>query len=730
MLFRVPASIQRLSPRDRGNTELKHRRRSDIQGLRAIAVLLVISDHLFDFPLGGFVGVDVFFVISGFLITGLLIREQGRSGKISFANFYRRRARRILPLAVLVIAVTIAGAWAIFNNARALRVAEEGFWSLIFGANWHFAAIGTDYMQADGIVSPLQHFWSLAVEEQFYVVWPWVIILVLGYMAGRARWTSRKAQAVLIVCMSLFAVASFAYGIWETSTSPTVSYFSTFSRAWELTVGALLAASAPALKKIPDFIRPVIAYVGLGGIIVGAALITPELPFPAPWAAVPVLATALVIMSGTGTSMPALKVLANPVSRYIGDISYSLYLWHFPAIILVGTLLPLNRPVDYLLVLGIILGLSGMSYYFLEQPMIDSQWLEPKATRKISKRTEPGRLTYGALVALFLVTAITVTVATIGQPTATGYVSAPAPAATAASTDSGLHAGPESVKLASQIRAALASQTWPVLVPAVEELGPKAKANEWVNDNCLMGDYGTVDNLERYTSPCIYGDPNAPKTAVILGDSTAISYAPTVRAALEPKGYKVIIYTLQQCPAVNVQVLNGDKLQHAECDEFRNWAFAKIRDLRPDAVFLASLHSAALASGATGGSFEAEWRAGAKDTYEQIAGEGTQIVVLGSPPIGKELSTCLTRNSVPADCVSDTHPQYLGVSEANREAAKSAGIKANVEVLETTSWFCADTKCPAFVGSTPVYADGYHLTSAYATFLVPVLTESLALKQR
>ena len=158
----------------RTRTPAKHtpkpRFRPDIQGLRAVAVLAVVANHLFGFPAGGFIGVDVFFVISGFLITGQLFREHHKQGRISFADFYRRRVRRIFPISTVVIIVTVAASFVIYLTARAQTVAVDGIWALFFAGNWHFAFLGTDYWANTGSISPLQHYWSLAVEEQFYLV--------------------------------------------------------------------------------------------------------------------------------------------------------------------------------------------------------------------------------------------------------------------------------------------------------------------------------------------------------------------------------------------------------------------------------------------------------------------------------------------------------------------------------------------------------------------------------
>jgi peptidoglycan/LPS O-acetylase OafA/YrhL len=224
--------------------------RPDIQGLRALAVIVVILDHLFGWPSGGFVGVDVFFVISGFLITGLMLSEHQRTGQISWANFYRRRVRRIMPAAVVCLTLTVAASFLIYRTARFDSIRSDAIWSLFFGANWHYAEVGTDYLGSTGPVSPLQHFWSLSVEEQFYIIWPVVLIGMLGVVGRPLRTRGRSANRALAAAMAAGVVGSFAWAVVDTATSPTWAYFSTFTRGWELAVGAMLAVSAPTIARL------------------------------------------------------------------------------------------------------------------------------------------------------------------------------------------------------------------------------------------------------------------------------------------------------------------------------------------------------------------------------------------------------------------------------------------------------------------------------------------------
>lgn len=703
--------------------------RPDIQGLRAIAVLAVIFDHLFHWPSGGFVGVDVFFVISGFLITGLLIREHDRTGRISFADFYRRRIKRIVPAAMTVVIATSLAAYFLFSTARSKDVLIDAVWATFFSANWRFVTAGTDYFDAAGAVSPLQHFWSLAVEEQFYFVWPWLMLLIFFVVSrrkGRQRSSIRAAHLAIGVAMALIVVASFAWAVRETLSQPTWAYFSTFSRAWELGVGALLAVGAATLNRIPDTIRPVLAWLGLAGIGFSLFAVTADSLFPAPWAALPVLSAALVIAAGTGGPQKFLWPLTNRAMGYVGDISYSLYLWHFPLIVFLALVLP-EGVTFFAAVLVATFALAAASYHAIENPVRKSQWLEPGGSRKRKKRRN-ARVTKILVVAgvssLAVLTLVVTTVALTrtapqDQPVAVGQASplSEAGGATAAS-DTAVAAH------TAAISTALQATSWPELSPSIDQLGREQLVPEWAVEGCLGNEMNSQGDPAANSERCVFGDPGAAKTAVVLGDSMSISYVSGIRAALEPQGYKVHVITLMQCPAFSLTVIKADRSEHPDCDPFREWSFRQVAELKPDLVLMSNTATALPASGAEGEAMLSEWTNAAQETLSALAGSAGRIVVLDSPPSGKNLADCATRISKPGDCTTSVDSRHRSIAEAGRAGA--AGI-ANVQFVDTRPWFCSPSNnCPAFVGNTTVYADGVHLTAAFSKSLGPVMAEALA----
>ena len=698
--------------------------RGDIQGLRAVAVLAVIADHLFHWPSGGFVGVDIFFVISGFLISGHLVREYSKTGGISFVGFYKRRVKRILPAAVLVTAVTLAASWALFNASRAQSVTWDAAWAMIFSANWHFAAAGTDYMQLDGPMSPLQHFWSLAVEEQFYFVWPILIVLTLGHFTKRRGWATARGLRVLGLVMAGVIACSFIYAMWETSSFPTWAYFSTASRTWELAFGALLALIAPLLARIPGWLRPVIGWAGIAGIVASLFTISPASSFPGPWAILPVISAGLVIASGVGGVSGLLAPLTNALMRYLGDISYSLYLWHFPIIIFVALFFRGEGPVQQGLTLVLTVLLAVLSYHVVETPIRKSGWLTATPEERARSRQQRGgiplRAQYIGLSLLAAVTFATVAGAVVhSQPASSGSLAIPT--STKFPSQSAKAVTPAD-ELAAEIATSASATAWPALVPSIDE-APKDRMNKW--DECLTTSDANITD-------CRFGPVDAKKTAVVIGDSVALSWVPGLSSALASEGYAVQPLTMQQCPAADVvaaaKTADGKDSPGFDqtCAKHRDWALAKVAELHPDIVIMSNTITV-LKSGASGESATGEWVAGLTSYQKRIAQTGATTVVIGLPPEGQSIAACATKISQPSDCMRTVEPYWTQMNAATQQAvAATSASGGKISYVNPRAWFCtADGKCPAFVGTTPVRVDTLHLTQTYSKKLAPILKEAI-----
>lgn len=723
-------------------TPVKHSFRGDLEGLRAVAVLAVVADHLIHYPSGGYVGVDVFFVLSGFLITGLLLREIDKSGRISFADFYRRRIRRILPAATLVLVATVVASYLVFRISRASGIFADAVWAALFAGNWQQALNGTDYMNAGGAKSPLQHYWSLGVEEQFYVVWP-LLILALVWAATKLRLVERGRLLLIGGGLGVVVAFSFFFSLWETSTHPTVAYFSTFSRGWELGLGALLAVASPLFARLSTRTRVILGWLGLALIFAAMLGLGPSSTFPGPWALLPVAGSLLVIIAGIGNTAPAYSrgmwALTNPISRYFGKISFSLYLWHFPVIILLRPFFPAGSKVYYLVAVLLMLLLSVASYHLVEDPIRRSQWLEPRLyldARRVrpSRRVARNRTIAAAAAMGVIVLASTALVLNAEQDAQPLADPAPLPSVQQVVPAPGADVLPAPEQPDAMgahqaaIAAAIATPKWPKLSPDLDQFGnagEAVKAAEWVKDGCLGAqDTAKSADLAQNTSHCVYGDPNGKHSLVLYGDSVAISYLPGIRAALHDQSWKIHVMTVAGCPVSAVAQTQIGGAAFPECDAFRKWAVAEIATLKPDLVVMSEYRfDPVLVSRATGAAADAERAAGYAATLGKLAPIDSKFLLLSAPPEGQLLGSCATRMSTPADCLSAPSAQFERT--VGLEAAAIAKLGPKASYVDTTQWFCQENLCPAFIDAAPMHADQYHLTDAGSRRLAPLLAQAM-----
>ena len=519
----------------------------------------------------------------------------------------------------------------------------------------------------------MQHLWSLAVEEQFYLLWPLVLLGLLAVLGRRA-----------VLGVAVLVAASFAWSVLSTAASPTTAYFSTPARAWELGAGALLALLVR--RRVS---RPWLSRTGL--VLVGAAALAfdERTAFPGWAAALPVVGTVLVLLGGA-----PLRPLVHPVSAYVGRLSYSLYLWHWPVLVLAQALLPAG-PERTAAVLALTAVLSTASLHLVEDPVRRSAWLSRGAAGR-TPRTAVA-LTAGAalLVAGWVVPGLA--------------LRAPAPAAAAAP------AAP--ADLGALVASSVAPAAWPPLDLPLTTIS-RTGAPEWLVDRCDNVNPGNVDR-------CRYGDLTAPRTAVVVGDSMATSWLPALRAVLDPREWSVQVLTRNQCPLPRLGFWRERPAERfTACDEHKDWAFARVRALQPDLV-VASNSTTMLdhqQGEPVGDARFDSWRAGMTRTLEQLVPHAGRVVLLSPPPRAGNLQACVTRLSRPVDCTTDVAADWRDLRSAERAAAAAAGAgHVDVEHL-----FCAAGRCPAVVGSTPVYTDGRHLTAAYARRLAPQLGRLLA----
>lgn len=685
-------------------------RRRDIQGLRALAVLAVILNHVIQWPSGGFVGVDIFFVISGFLITGILLREHESTGRISLTAFYGNRLRRILPSAVVVLAATATAGHVLFNQSRALDTAWDAVSSFLFVANWRFITVGTDYFNALAPASAVQHYWSLSVEEQFYLLWPWLMLLVLSAFARGARTPALGRRAIGILAAVVVA-ASFGYAVWESRANPTVAYFSTWSRAWELGVGAILAVGAPLAARMPSVWRVILGWIGLAGIVASFWLLSGDLAFPGPWAALPVAATALVLAAGVGGPQRSLVPLTNPVSVYLGDISYSLYLWHFPILVFLTLLLPERSLTSTLIILGAILAVSVTSYYLIEQPLHRSPWLRGRrspAARRAAWRRWRERFGSQFILSSMGVLVIVIVVAVSFPPTNGSAAPQASPVG-----DAQADVNPE-VALQADLAAAVAATAWP------DDLSPSLDAamSRTSNDNPARAcfDIGDTPNFDR----CTWGSADAPNQMYLVGDSEALSYAPAFKAIAEASDnqWRITTVGLYGCRFTEVLVANDGAGVMDACPQRKLDISERIVADAPQLVVVAN----AFAEGQDINRSPLSVAGMVASTLAETAGYNAagKIVYLAAPPLGAELGQCYSKVSSPQDCntgIGAVWQQFAG--------ALSAPSATGDHFLSSLPFSCAGSTCPAFAGTLPTKYDTVHMTPAYAEHLAPAIRHAL-----
>ncbi len=683
--------------------------RPDVQGLRTIAVLAVIADHLFHWPSGGFVGVDVFFVISGFLITSLLLREHEKTGRISFVGFYRRRAKRILPIALIVIVATLTAAYFLFNEARFWQTMWDALWAALFSSNWGFAIQGTDYFGSTQAVSPLQHYWSLAVEEQFYLVWPWLMVLIFAAVLAM-KGTVKHARRIILFAIVILTAASFAWSLWESDTNATWAYFSTLSRAWELGVGAILAAAAPLFTRIPGLLRTVLSWAGLVGIAASLFVVSDASGFPAPGAALPVLATAVVIGAGIGQTPKHIYLLNNRASSYIGDISYSLYLWHWPVIVFAGVLFGGSRLSYYGAVILAVATFSVVSYHFIEDPIRRSNLFESKkGNGQASPRREP------ISVRLKLVAIGATAVAIAGLVVAPLALDKPAAAPTDVGASCSAESDAESEVLledaCEEIGAALALTSWPDMTPTMDEV--------------LASDPGKIETdchtIHRPTDPekCVWGNPEGQFEIVLVGDSTSRAYARSfVDIATRNPDVRLTLWTFTGCRFTSVTSKGNDPYSAKLCPGRVADAIAYIQERKPDLVVITNEYG--LNVQASGEEVTDEiWKSGLEDVVDQIKDSAARILFLAATPLGANPGECYTPISTPQDCESKV------LSRATRERRMAIDRELADEVngvfIDSTSFMCLEDRCPAVIADIPARFDAVHLSAAFAAHLSPLI---------
>ncbi len=663
--------------------------RADIQGLRAIAVVLVILAHTVGWPTGGYIGVDVFFVISGFVITSLILREIKQTGTLSLANFYRRRARRILPAASIVTMFTVLAALLLLPADRSRSVWFDALASTFFAANWRMAALDTDYFQEGLPPSPFQHYWSLSVEEQFYFVWPAVMLLVLS-VAGRL--IGKRAVSVLGAPAALLVLLSFVFCLLQTATNPNFAYFSSLVRFWELGMGVCVALLASRLRVIARPLRIALTTAGLLTIAITALVLTPDDPFPGAIALLPTLGSAAIIVAGIGAPErydKDIALLTNRVARYVGDRSYSLYLWHFPLVVLAPALLP-SRKLTTIGIIVVTFVLSELSYRFIEDPIRRSNWLDS------GSRSAPKRGTRRATAIVTMLGTVLLTAGIAVLPASEDAASA-APA-TATTRDGCFGAAALTAPQGS--------------CPTVHEVQPSLAKLAEDTGGAFSSDCYRTQNAAPVS--CTFGSDSTDATRIaLIGDSHAGMYIGILREIAPQLNWSVTTYVGWGCA--------WGPHDGEPCDKQTDLAERAFTGAQSYDVIVTAASRAATSSWTEGTYTQAA------QMWQRAADAGAHIIAMESAPIPSEDALqCIQR--VTYDPASDFCETSAKSAYAFTDAMVklAGGTHGNVSVVKTRDLICPGDDCPAVTGGVIVSRDtAGHLTGTYLGTLTSAIQNRL-----
>ncbi|MCL7714942.1 acyltransferase family protein [Stenotrophomonas mori] len=641
------------------------RLRQDIQGLRGVAVGLVLLFHVWPRLLpGGYVGVDVFFVISGYLITSLLLREAAATGGIDFATFYLRRARRLLPAATLVLAVVVLTTPLLLPAHRWAETAAEVVASATYVENWWLAHAAVDYLSAENAASPVQHYWSLSIEEQFYIVWP-ALIALASLVAARLRLgANRVVRAVVVAVVGV----SLLLSIQTTRAEPAQAYFFSHARVWELAIGAALAAWPRALP------RPIAGWLGLAGIVAilyAAITFSAATPFPGYMALLPVLGAAAVLAAGADGG--GYRVLAIRPLTFVGDISYSLYLWHWPLIVFHAAYS--GREPGLWSGLALVVVAVGLAWVSKRQ--VEDRFRHVReGGRGVVKLVAAAAIPVGLALALL------------------GYIHA------AGRVDATTHPG-------ARVLDGVQAPEGKGYAPALEALGLDRAAA--YDNGCHLSFAGDEPVA------CRFGDPSGALKVWVVGDSHAVNWLPAIEEIAKRRQWNVSSYTKSSCGWMPVMT-RRDGQPYRECRAWGQRLFALLEQERPDVVIVSQMYSHR--THARNGGKAPSVPAALRRTWSRIEASGAQVVVIADTPRwARDPGQCLARD---AGCALPLRQL------AHRDPQLSALRKApTVGLVDMTDTVCPDARCPVVIGNVVVWRDRHHLTASYARSAADILERRL-----
>ncbi len=644
--------------------------RPDIEGLRAVAIVFVVLYHAgWSWAGGGYLGVDVFFVLSGFLITGILLDEVETTGSISLTNFWARRARRLLPAAAVVTAVVLIADAILLTPFEQIAAAESARAFAVYASNILFAFRTTEYF--GGPADPLLHTWSLSVEEQFYLFFAPLLLALAVWSRKHAHGVFAKRLGIATVIVS---VGSFAGCLLLVQRYPLVAFFILPSRAWEFGLGAITVLAVRRVDRLGPAAVEGLSFLAIGGLLASAVFFKSDVVQPlGVITLVPTASAAVLILTGASARESVVaRLLSTPPMRLIGRLSYSWYLWHWPVLVYLRE--SVGRPSLTLSVAVAIGSLipAAITYRLIESPI--------RFSKPLQRRRK-----------LVLAGALVLAVVTIGV-------------------------APLAMRHADDILAA--PEFAPVMAARVLPDG--------YGDGCHL-------SIAAVTGPaCVYGMPTGDTTMVLFGDSHAQHYLPALDAIANRRGWKLVSLTKSACPSVSVHTWNGQLgRQYSECDDWRQASIDRIVGLKPALVMISNTRAYEVVIGdqrmRTDLSEQArrEWSAGLVRVVEAVRASGARVMVMqNNPHPSFDISKCLVRHiDQPARCSQYT---LRSVDSVLAGTARSAvrGMPG-VSFVSMNSVFCDGAQCPVMKDGIVRYQDGNHLSKPYVLSILPQLSDRL-----
>jgi peptidoglycan/LPS O-acetylase OafA/YrhL len=705
--------------------------RLDIQGLRAVAVLLVLAFHLWpETVTGGYVGVDVFFVISGFLITAHLLQHPPRRAR-DLLEFWGRRIRRLLPAAFLVLLVTAIASRLLAPETRWAATAGETIASALYVQNWVLAGSSVDYLAAAEPPTPVQHYWSLSVEEQFYLFWP-VLILAMFWLAARFR-----LGGVAVARLAILAVAavSLFVSIDMTAVEPASAYFITQTRIWELAAGGLVA-TLPSLGALGIRERAVdaAAWVGFAAIFAAGVLYPPDTPFPGSAALLPIAGTMLVILAATDRGRSPTAILRARPIQHLGDTSYSIYLWHWPLIVLWPYAFEELTFAGSLAIVAITIALSSITKRYVEDAYRFSPKFQPlKPTFRFALVGMLVLSLVGGAQLLEAQVRMDAALASAGDPNEPvdeptlaptlaptlppGVTPDPnaTPEPTAPPTDPPTTPGPTScVGAASMVRGFDACPQNPAAKMVPQPLAAATDRSDAYADGC----WNYVPFETRIT--CTYG--KSPVKVALVGNSHGGQWLPALQVLAKRHDWQITTYLASQCNATDAPLEWFSATKTAGCLAYGDWVMDSTKGSKYDLVIVSQRQSLRTDNDSWAETGPAA-TAGYSTYLQRWAAAGTKVLILRDTPFpGNTLDSvpdCLAKHPKNQPACGGTPDEWRSGDPLFGAATKLA--LPGVTLIDVTPYFCTPAVCPAVIGTIVAYFDASHMTATYARTIAPFI---------